>query len=59
VEPTALIFFDDNYFQMCYSPECDAVVNYRVDRMDSVAVEEEMVCKAAMLQEEDIAAFTK
>lgn len=59
VEPTALIYLEDNYYLMCFSPKYDDVVNYRVDRMDSVAIEEEAVCEAAILQEEDIATYTE
>lgn len=59
VDPVALVFHEDNYYLMCYSPKYEAIVNYRVDRMDSVAVEEDSVCDAALLQETDLAEYTE
>ena len=44
---------------MCYSPKYKAIVNYRVDRMDSVAAEEDSACDVALLQETDLAEYTE
>ncbi|MCR5205685.1 MAG: WYL domain-containing protein [Lachnospiraceae bacterium] len=59
VEPMALIFNEDNYYLMCYSSKYDGITNYRVDRMEMVAVEEEPVSENAKMDTSDIAQFTK
>ena len=59
VDPVALIFHEDNYYLICYSLKYKAIVNYRVDRMDSIAVEEDSVCDAALLQKTDLAEYTE
>jgi predicted DNA-binding transcriptional regulator YafY len=59
VEPMALVFHEDNYYLMCYSPKYKDIVNYRVDRMESVAVEEEPVSEEALLQEADVGKYTE
>ena len=38
VTPLALLYSDDNYYLAAYSPDREAISNYRVDRMDQVAV---------------------
>ena len=57
VEPMALIFNDDNYYLMTWSSKYNGITNYRVDRMDTVAVEEEPVSEKAIMDDSDIAAF--
>ena len=59
VEPMALIFNDDNYYLMTWSSKYDGITNYRVDRMDEVAVEEDDVSDKAKMDDSDIAAFTE
>lgn len=59
VEPMALIFNDDNYYLMTWSSKYDGITNYRVDRMDDVAVEETDVSDKARMDDSDIAAFTE
>lgn len=59
VEPMALIFNEDNYYLMCYSSKYDGITNYRVDRMEAVAVEENPVSENALMDTSDIAEFTK
>lgn len=59
VEPMALIFNEDNYYLMCYSPKYDNIVNYRVDRMDEVMVEEESVSEPAIIPDESKAEYVK
>ena len=39
VSPLATVFSNDRYYLLCYSDKYDAVVHYRVDRMDRVRVE--------------------
>lgn len=59
VDPVALVFHEDNYYLMCYSPKYEDTVNYRVDRMDTVAVESEPICEEAALQATDVATYTE
>lgn len=59
VEPMALIFNEDNYYLMCYSSKYDGITNYRVDRMEAVAVEENPVSENALMDTSDIAEFTR
>ena len=59
VEPMALIFNEDNYYLMCYSSKYDGICNYRVDRMESVEVEDEAVSLEAVIWETDIAHYTE
>ncbi len=59
VEPMALIFNEDNYYLMCFSSKYDGITNYRVDRMEDVQVEEEPVTPGAIIDDSDIAEYTK
>jgi predicted DNA-binding transcriptional regulator YafY len=57
VDPMALIFNDDNYYLMCFSSKYDGICNYRVDRMDTVNVEEDEVSADAIIHASDIAEY--
>ena len=57
VEPMALIFTDDNYYLMTWNAKYKGITNYRVDRMDEVAVEKAVVSEKALMDDSDIAAF--
>ena len=59
VDPVALVFHEDNYYLMCYSAKYNDIVNYRVDRMDSVALEDEPVSEDALVPETDLAKYTE
>lgn len=59
VEPIALIFNEDNYYLMSYNPKYNEINNFRVDRMECVDVEDEPICKDALLPEEEIARYTE
>ena len=59
VEPMALIYNEDNYYLMCWSEKYNDVVNYRVDRMDEVAVEDEGVSEKAIIPETDLSSYTE
>lgn len=59
VDPMALIFYEDNYYLMTYSSKYDAVVNYRIDRMDEVELLDKTVCRKAVIDESDLAEYTK
>ena len=58
-DPMALVYNHDNYYLMTYSSKYDAIVNYRVDRMDSVEVEEKAVCSKAIIQTDNISSYTE
>lgn len=59
VEPMALIFNEDNYYLMCFSSKYDGITNYRVDRMEEAAVEDAPVTEGAIIDDSDIAEYTK
>lgn len=59
VDPTALVYNDDNYYLMCYSTKYDDIVNYRVDRMDDVAVEEDEVSSKSIIKTDSISNYTE
>lgn len=59
VEPLALVYLDDNYYLMCYSSKYQNLCNYRVDRMDHVAMEAEPISEEAAQQRPDLAAYTE
>lgn len=59
VEPMALVFNEDNYYLMCYSSKCGGICNYRVDRMDTVTIEDNPISEDAMIHSKDIAEYTE
>ena len=59
VDPVSLVFINDNYYLMCYSDAYEKIVSYRVDRMQMVKKLESPVCAAALIPEEQIAAYTE
>lgn len=59
VEPVALIFNEDNYYLMTYSPRHDNTANYRVDRMDHVDIIEESISERALQMREGLDCCTE
>lgn len=59
VDPVALVFVEDNYYLMCYTPKYKAITNYRVDRMELVAQEDDAICPEAMPLRENVGAYTE
>ena len=59
VSPIALIYVDDQYYLMTYHSKKDATVNYRVDRMDQVRMEDEPAVNAALEYLETVPDYTK
>ncbi|NLJ91260.1 MAG: WYL domain-containing protein [Clostridiales bacterium] len=59
VDPVALIYNDDKYYLMCYSTKYDGITNYRIDRMEQVAVEEEEVSTKAIINTEKVSNYTE
>ncbi|MBO5570585.1 MAG: transcriptional regulator [Clostridia bacterium] len=46
-EPVSLIYEENNYYLLSFSRKYDRMLNYRVDRMDTVRVEDEAVSDEA------------
>lgn len=59
VEPVALVFHEDNYYVVVYSEKHDSTANYRVDRMDSVEVLNELVSQKALDLRSEVAGYTE
>lgn len=59
VDPSALIYHEDNYYLMSYSKKHGKICNYRVDRMIDVTMEEEDVPPEAVLADSDTDEYTK
>ena len=59
VDPVALVYSDDNYYLMCYSEKHKGISNYRLDRMDAVAMEEDSVCKNALALTAEVGQYTE
>lgn len=59
MEPVALVFMEDNYYLMCYTPKYQAITNYRVDRMDAVHAEDTPAVPEAIVPREKIGDYTE
>lgn len=59
VDPVALVFLEDNYYLMCYTPKYRAITNYRVDRMDLVEAEADIICVEATYARENVGSYTE
>ena len=58
VDPIALVYTNDNYYLMCDSEKHKGITNYRLDRMDSVAVEEDAASDRAQAYGQEVAQYT-
>lgn len=59
-EPIALVFNNDNYYLMTYDQSADGEVrNYRVDRMDSVEILDEKICKESKDKIRTVSRYTE
>lgn len=47
-EPVSLIYDDNNYYMLSFSKKYGHMINYRVDHMDQVGVEDEAISEEAM-----------
>lgn len=52
-EPVSLVYDDNNYYMVCYSPKYGHTVTFRVDRMEKVRTEDEIISEEAMKQRDD------
>ena len=59
VDPSALIYMEDNYYLMTWSDKHDGITNYRVDRMADVRIEEEPVSEEAVIRTTEVADYTE
>lgn len=59
VYPLALIFVDDNYYLMTYHSKKGSIVNYRVDRMEQVKKEEDLMSDEALAKMSEITEYTE
>ena len=57
--PAALVFNNDNYYVVCYSSKHKKQLNYRVDRMNLIKVEEEPAAPEAEILADNLTEYTK
>ena len=58
-DPVALVYNEDNYYLVTYSRKYAETVNYRVDRMDTVEVEETALCDEARIRKKRPHTYTE
>lgn len=58
-DPVALVFSEDNYYLVAYSQKYINSVNYRVDRMDTVEIEEAPICEEALIKKRKTETYTE
>lgn len=58
-DPVALVFSEDNYYLVSYSQKYQDIVNYRIDRMDTVEVEETDICEEAIIKKKRTESYTE
>lgn len=58
-DPVALVFSEDNYYLVAYSQKYQGSTNYRIDRMDTVEVEETQICEEAHIRKRKTESYTE
>lgn len=58
-DPIALVYSEDNYYLVSYSQKYENTTNYRVDRIDTVVIEETPVCEEAIIRKRNATAYTE
>lgn len=58
-DPVALVYSEDNYYLVSYSQKYQGTTNYRIDRMDTVEVEETDVCEEAIIKKKRTESYTE
>lgn len=58
VNPVGLVYHEDNYYFVTYHETHEATVNYRVDRMTNVKIEEEPVAEQAIALSGELGVYT-
>jgi predicted DNA-binding transcriptional regulator YafY len=59
VNPVGLVYHEDNYYLVTYHETHEATVNYRVDRMANVQIEEEPVAEKAIALSDELGTYTE
>ena len=59
VNPVGLVYHEDNYYLVTYHEVHEATVNYRVDRMADVQVEDKSVAEHAIALSIDLGTYTE
>ena len=59
VNPVGLVYHEDNYYLVTYHETHEATVNYRVDRMTNVQIEDEPVVDRAITLSGDLGSYTE
>lgn len=58
-DPMALVYSEDNYYLVSYSKKYQGTTNYRIDRMDTVEVEETDICEEAIIKKKRTQSYTE
>ena len=59
VNPVGLVYHEDNYYFVTYHETHEATVNYRVDRMTNVQIEDESVVERAITLSCELGSYTE
>ena len=59
VNPVGLVYHEDNYYLVTYHEIHEATVNYRVDRMADVRIEDEQVAERAIALSDELGIYTE
>lgn len=59
VNPVGLVYHEDNYYFVTYHETHEATVNYRVDRMTNVRIEDESVVERAIALSGELGSYTE
>lgn len=59
VNPVGLVYHEDNYYLVTYHETHEATVNYRVDRMADVQIEDESVAERAIALSGELGSYTE
>ena len=59
VNPVGLVYHEDNYYFVTYHEIHEATVNYRVDRMTDVRIEDEQVAERAITLSGELGTYTE
>ena len=58
-DPIALVYSEDNYYLLAYSREKGKRVHYRVDRMDTMQIEDVPICDEAKVRKRSSNAYSE
>lgn len=58
-DPVALLFNEDNYYLVTYNRKHEKNLHYRVDRMDTVEIEDEPICEEARIKRRKTENYTE